>query len=107
MSPTTHKASADLKKALFSQCDQVSQVMKSLSHPIRLKILCSTIDAEQGVNALSEICDVSQSAMSQFLKRMKTEGLLESRREGTSIFYRIADKKLLKLLAAVRDIYCK
>ena len=98
--------SLELKRALFRRCDDVSKVMKSLSHPVRLKILCSTLEGEQSVNSLTEACDISQSAMSQFLKRMKSEGLLEARREGTSIYYRIVDKKLLTLLKAVKEIYC-
>ena len=96
----------ELKRALFKQCERVSQVMKSLSHPVRLKILCSVLDKEQSVNNLTEICKVSQSAMSQFLKRMKSEKILNSRREGTSIYYRIVDKKLLTLLRAIKDVYC-
>jgi ArsR family transcriptional regulator len=96
----------ELKKVLFRQCEDVSRVMKSLSHPVRLKILCSTLGGEQSVSSLTDVCEISQSAMSQFLKRMKDEGLLASRREGTSIYYRIVDKKLLTLLKAVKDIYC-
>jgi ArsR family transcriptional regulator len=44
--------------------------------------------------------------MSQFLKRMKNEGLVDSRRESTFIFYRIADPKLHRLMRAMSDIYC-
>lgn len=95
-----------IKKHLFHQCEEVSRVMKSLSHPVRLKILCSTLSGEQSVSSLTAACEISQSAMSQFLKRMKDEGLLSSRREGTSIYYRIVDKKLLALLKAVKEIYC-
>lgn len=98
--------SKELKKMLFRKCEDVSKVMKSLSHPVRLKILCSTLDGEQSVNALTEACGISQSAMSQFLKRMKNEKILASRREGTSVYYRIVDDKLLGLLRAVKDIYC-
>jgi DNA-binding transcriptional ArsR family regulator len=59
----------DLKK-MIQKCDEVSSVMKSLSHPVRLKILCQLVDREMTVGELTEFCDISQSAMSQFLIRM-------------------------------------
>jgi ArsR family transcriptional regulator, virulence genes transcriptional regulator len=104
-----HQTSKDIgetKKMLFKQCNEVSKLMKSLSHPVRLKVLCSTLEEEQSVNSLTEICGISQSAMSQFLKRMKNEKLLKSRKEGTFVYYFISDKKLLTFLNAVRSIYC-
>jgi len=99
-------AKNDMTRALLKKCEEVSLVMKSLSHPVRLKILCSVMEGERGVNDLAEFCDVSQSAMSQFLKRMKSEGVLQCRREHNFVYYSIADKKLLRFLEAVKEIYC-
>lgn len=107
MSRILNNTKSETQKALFKNCDEVSQLMKSLSHPTRLKVLCCILQSEQSVNSLTEVCEISQSAMSQFLKRMKNENILESRREGTFIYYRIADEKLLKLLQTVKDLYCK
>jgi len=98
--------SSQLSKALLEKCDDVSQVLKSLSHPVRLKILCQVIDGEKSVNDLTEFCDISQSAMSQFLNRMKIEGIVSSRRDGTKMYYGIADAKLVRLLRSVKEIYC-
>ncbi len=95
-----------MTKALLKRCDEVSRVMKSVAHPVRLKILCRVMEQEQGVNELADFCDVSQSAMSQFLKRMKSEGLLSSRREKNFVYYSVVDKKLSQLLGAVKEIYC-
>lgn len=91
-------------KKLMSQCDEVSDLLGALAHPVRLKVLCKTMEAEKTVNELTEFCGISQSAMSQFLGRMKSDGLLQSRREGTKVFYRIKDKRVLRLLAAIKDI---
>lgn len=98
--------STALTKAILKRCDSVSAVLKSLSHPVRLKILCQIMERERSVNELTEFCEISQSAMSQFLKRMKTEGLLISRREHSFVFYSVSDKKLIKLLQAIKEIYC-
>ena len=95
-----------LTRALLERCEDVSEVMNSLSHPVRLKILCHLMEEEKSVNSLTEFCEISQSSMSQFLGRMKSEGVLESRREGTSIYYRVADLKMIKLLRAIKEIYC-
>lgn len=97
---------SQLSEAILDRCDDVSQILKSLSHPVRLKVLCQVMEGEQTVNELTEFCEISQSAMSQFLNRMRADGLVKSRKEGTHVFYGIADEKLVKLLRAVKDIYC-
>ena len=94
-------------KEILIKCDEVSQVLKSLSHPVRLKVLCEVLDSEKTVNELTEFCEIPQSAMSQFLLRMKNEGILISRKEGTFVYYALADQKIKKLLKAVKEIYCK
>lgn len=93
-------------RAILAKCDDVSQALKSLSHPVRLKILCQVIEGEKTVNELTEFCEISQSAMSQFLNRMREEGIVDSRREGTRVYYSVADKSLVKLLKAIKEIYC-
>jgi ArsR family transcriptional regulator len=106
MSSPITVAKALVGKTLFKQCESVSSVLKSLSHPVRLKILCQLLEKEQSVNELTDLCGISQSAMSQFLARMKEEGVVESRREHNFVYYRLEDQKLIKLLKALKDIYC-
>ena len=98
--------SRHITEPILESCEKVSRVLKSLSHPVRLKVLCQVIDQERTVNELTNFCEISQSAMSQFLNRMKKEGLVNSRREGTQVFYRIANSDLIKLLRAIKQIYC-
>ena len=95
-----------ITKSILKQCDFVSQLLKSLSHPVRLKVLCALMEGERGVNELTEFCEISQSAMSQFLNRMKAEGVVDSRRDGTRVYYRVSDPKLSRLLTAIKEIYC-
>lgn len=92
---------------IVQSCNEVSQVLKSLSHPVRLKVLCSVLEGERTVTELIEFCEIQQSGMSQFLQRMKNEGLLESRKEGTRVYYGLADPKIKKLLKSIKEIYCK
>lgn len=93
-------------KVLVQKCDLIAQALKSLGHPVRLKILCELIASEKTVGELTEFCEISQSAMSQFLNRMKEEGLVKSRRDSTFVFYSVADHKLIQLLRAIKEIYC-
>ncbi len=92
---------------MIERCDEVAGVLKSLSHPVRLTILCQLMDDEKTVGQLTEFCQISQSAMSQFLIRMRTEGVLNSRKEGTSVFYSIQSKEMKKLIHSLKEIYCK
>jgi ArsR family transcriptional regulator len=64
------------------------------------------VEKERSVNELTSFCGVSQSAMSQFLSRMRSEGVVTSRREHQFVYYRVADPKLAELLHALKDIYC-
>ena len=94
-------------KEILERCDEVSQALKSLSHPVRLKVLCQILEGEKTVNELTEFCDIPQSAMSQFLMRMKAEGIVTSRKESTYVYYGLADPKIKKLLRSIKEIYCK
>jgi len=93
--------------AMAERCDEVSQILKSLSHPIRLKVLCAVMDCEKTVGELTDFGEISQPAMSQFLIRLKNEGVLSSRKEGTSVYYTLCDPRLKKLIYSLKEIFCK
>lgn len=94
---------SELKK----KSESVSALLKQLSHPQRLLILCSMADGEKSVGEIEDICGASQSAVSQFLKGMRLEGLIDSRRDGKQIYYSIVDKRVLKLIKSLYQIFCK
>ena len=88
------------------RCVEVSGLLKHFSHPQRLLILCFLAEGEKHVNEIQEAVGLSQSQTSQFLKRMQAEGLLESRREKNYSHYSIASADVLKLLKALKKIFC-
>lgn len=96
---------ADLAQ-LAEQCETTSKMLKSLAHPQRLQLLCLLSEGERSVSELEESCASSQSQLSQFLQRMKSEGLVRSRREGKFVYYAIADQKVHKLIRALHKIFC-
>jgi DNA-binding transcriptional ArsR family regulator len=58
------------------------------------------------VNDLAEAVGLSQSALSQHLAKMRDEGLLATRRDAQTVFYRMADPNAARLLALLKSIYC-
>lgn len=103
------KSQAPIKtiKNLKQKAHEVSSLLKQLSHPQRLLILCALAEGEKSVGDIENICEASQSAVSQFLKGMRLEGLVEARREGQRVFYSIADKRLLELMKSLYNVFCK
>ncbi|MNL55651.1 Biofilm growth-associated repressor [compost metagenome] len=91
---------------LAAQCETVSGMLKAIAHPQRLKILCSLAEGEKSVSQLEAYCEASQSSVSQYLGKMKSEGLLSSRREAQQIFYKIDNQDLLKLMKSLQKIFC-
>ena len=86
-------------------CKLVAEILKNLSHPDRLMILCYLSIKPRNVNELSELTECSQSAVSQFLRRMKHQGLIESDRDGHFVNYKIADQKIMELMESLNKIY--
>lgn len=96
-----------MSQKLAEQCDSVSGLLKAIAHPQRLKILCKLADGASSVSELEEYCGSSQSAVSQYLGKMKAEGLLKSRRVGKKNFYEIDSSDLLKLMKSMQKIFCE
>ncbi|RDV05882.1 ArsR family transcriptional regulator [Undibacter mobilis] len=86
---------------------EAAGLLKLLANENRLLILCRlAIVGEMSVGALADAVDLSQSALSQHLGKMRDDGLLATRRDAQTIYYRIADKNAARLLALLKDIYC-
>ena len=92
-------------KPMAGNCEAAARVLKLLAHPRRLQILCRLAAGEQRVRELEQSCGASQSQVSQFLGRMKSEGLLASRRDGNFVAYRIEDPQVLRLIRALHGIF--
>lgn len=89
------------------QAEVAAGVLKSLAHKGRLLVLCYLVEAgELSVGELVARVGLSQSALSQHLAKLRGEGLVTTRREAQTVFYRIADDKVRSLLATLHDLYC-
>jgi DNA-binding transcriptional ArsR family regulator len=94
-------------KQLFEKCEIVSAVLKAISHPLRLRILCSLIEGEKSVSQLEIESGASQSSVSQYLSKMKSERLVTNRRQAQSVYYRIESHQLVQLMTSLQKIYCR
>ena len=88
------------------RCAGVSRLIKNLAHPHRLMILCLLSETPRTVTELTEAINASQSGVSQFLTRMKMEGLIAGDRQGRTVTYRIVSPELRQLLASLGEILC-
>ena len=93
-------------KKMKKRCDEVSGLLKAIAHPQRLMLMCYLAEGEKNVGELQELCGISQSQLSQFLNRMRAEGLLEVRKEGAYSYYSVLDPSILKLMKAMQEIFC-
>lgn len=79
-------------------------LFRLLGHPARVRILELLRDGERSVGELQSATGLESSGASQHLTAMRRQGLLESRRAGTSVFYRVKDPRIFLLLEIAREI---
>jgi DNA-binding transcriptional ArsR family regulator len=87
------------------QIDLVAERLKVLSNPDRMKILCMLIGKEFNVQSIEKLTDIHQPTLSQQLTVLRNSKMVETRRDGKQIFYRIADENLLKLLDTIFTLH--
>jgi len=86
--------------------EQAAQLMGMLSNQKRLMILCQLLDGEKSVMALVEAIKISQSALSQHLAKLRAAGLVATRRDAQTIYYRSAGKEAVAVLELLNSLYC-
>ncbi|MEO9168975.1 MAG: metalloregulator ArsR/SmtB family transcription factor [Aestuariivirga sp.] len=92
---------------LSASSGRASEFLKSLANPQRLRILCLIIEGERPVGEIAETIGANQSSVSQNLALMRREGLVVPRRDGQTIYYRLADKNVVKIFKLLSDMFCK
>lgn len=111
MQPQTVAVMADTSSAAAAAMEEhaaaAAAMLRLLASERRLIVLCTLIaEGESPVGRLAERAGLSQPAMSQHLAKLREDGLVATRRAGTTIHYRIADPRVARLMATLHDIYC-
>jgi DNA-binding transcriptional ArsR family regulator len=102
-------ASCDVDIDLFAgdeDIERASRSLKAMSHPLRLKILCTLGDQEVSVQEIVEHVGTSQSNISQHLAILRDKGILASRKDANRVFYRVSDSRTLRLIGMMREVFC-
>ncbi|HEX6859838.1 MAG TPA: metalloregulator ArsR/SmtB family transcription factor [Caulobacteraceae bacterium] len=92
--------------AFESSAGQAARLLRALANERRLMILCQLGERERTVSELMPLVGLSQSALSQHLAVLREEGVVATRREGQSIWYRIADPAAVKVVSTLAEIFC-
>lgn len=92
--------------ALEASAGEAAELLSVLANTNRLLVLCNLMDGEMAVQELADVVGMNQSALSQQLAKLRALKLVATRREGRTIYYRVASKKVEHLLETLYDIYC-
>lgn len=85
---------------------QAAKLLRALGNDRRLMILCQLTEGERSVGQLQPEVGLSQSALSQHLAVLRDEGIVATRREGQTVWYRIEDPAAMKVVATLAEIFC-
>lgn len=94
-------------KEMIPASGKAAELLRSLSHPQRLLALCALDDEEKSVAQLRQELDIDQVPMSQQLMRLRADGLVDSRRDGTTVYYRITKPEVLTVVRALHEAFCQ
>ena len=91
---------------LKENAEKAAKLLKSMSHPSRLMVLCHLMKGECPVSVLNQAVPLSQSALSQHLAGLRKAGLVDTRRESQVIYYRLKSQAVSGIIEALYQIYC-
>jgi len=83
-----------------------SRSLKAMSHPLRLKILCTLGGQEVSVQGIVDNVGTSQSNISQHLAILRDKGILASRKDANRVYYRVGDARTLRLISMMQEVFC-
>ena len=86
---------------------RVASLLKAMSNPARLIILCQIAQGERSVGQLERVVGLSQSAISQHLAVLRSESIVSSRRERQTVLYSLASKEVVALITTLHAVFCR
>jgi DNA-binding transcriptional ArsR family regulator len=85
---------------------KATALLKAMSNPARLMVLCQLSDGEKSVGQLARAVGLSQSGLSQHLAILRREGILLNRRDAQTIYYSIASREAAAVMKTLYDLFC-
>jgi DNA-binding transcriptional ArsR family regulator len=87
--------------------EPVADLLRSLSNPQRLMIVCALVEGELGVTDLERGLSIRQPSLSQHLGSLREAGIISGRKEGKAVFYRLSNDRAAMLVEALHAIFCE
>ena len=91
---------------LEAKAEEAATILGAMANAKRLMVLCNLLEAEKSVGQLAEIVGLSPAALSQHLSKMRTLNLVDTRRDGQTIYYRLASDNVMGILETLYRLYC-
>lgn len=92
--------------AMLAGAAQAADFLKALANENRLLILCHLSEGEMSVSELESVLGLRQPTLSQQLARLRADGLVETRRDGKTIYYSLGDDNVGKMLEMMYGLFC-
>ncbi len=89
-----------------SRAEEASTVLGAMANTKRLIVMCNLLEGEKSVGQLAEIVGLSPAALSQHLGKMRALRLVDTRRDGQVIYYRLASEEVQEILKTLYRLYC-
>ncbi len=107
-------AAAVLEHSIFAhaiprspdEIKRIAYILKAISHPTRLNILCVVADGPLSITEIQERVGGTQSAISQHVEVMRSRGILVSRRDGNRVLCSVSDESVINLVGHMRKVFC-
>lgn len=93
--------------AMAAAAGEAAAVLRALSNPSRLMLLCCLVGEERTVSEMEAMLGLGQAYVSQQLARLRDEGLVSATRDGRMMRYRLADKRVAPVIAVLYEQFCK
>jgi len=81
--------------------------LKKLAHPSRMMIVCALVDGERSVRDLEDTLGIRQPGLSQQIAELREAGFIAGRKESKTVFYSLADRRVVELVAMMHRMFCE
>ena len=99
-------APVSLQDGMAHAADEAAMMLKALSNPSRLLLLCHLVEGERSVSELEDALGLSQAYVSQQLARLRAEGIVAATRDGRTVRYRLSDPRITPVIHTIYQQYC-
>ena len=87
------------------EIEKASRSLRAMSHPLRLKILCTLSETEKSVQDIVDHVGTSQSNISQHLAILRDKEIITSRKDANKVYYRLGDTRTVSLINMAKNVF--